>query len=555
MSYSLKKIKLSKITKIQCYINSKKKTLATVMKETGADYGINGTLYNSDWTPCENLKSNGIVYAKSQWNSYGMAWEKGSDINVCWVPLQTIMNNYISGNCLVSNVYGLNFELTYGRELSGKRGRTAVGITPNELVIYSCADGTDALTMENLQKKMYNYGCTNGSIALDGGQSVMAMSKDGSVNIVNKNRTKVQNYILFWFNDSDIPNNEESNNGGTTIMGDIKITNSYITRNPLYSSQTKRNKKQYMQHSTGTPGAMHEAIITGMNSKSATTGVEFVIDNTGIYQLLPLGIKSWHSGIGESGVSANNTHISCEICEPYATRVLDANWRPLKRDGKYNTTYAVTILQKELKAWGYDPNGIDGKFGPGCESALKKFQKNNGLSADGIAGPATIKKMRTRSGSYMKYNAKDPDNVKYFNTVYDYAVHLAACIMKKYDTDPFGKNNCICHSEGYIAGIATNHADVTHWFPEHGKSMNDFRSDVKACMNGTYKPLSGSVNTSGSGTTMDTTDEHANNVDILVNANPQIIGSGDYWKGNSYSTANVRALIAKMAEYVEAKEP
>ena len=40
----------------------------------------------------------------------------------------------------------------------------------------------------------------------------------------------------------------------------------------------------------------------------------------------------------------------------------------------------------------------------------------------------------------------------------------------------------ICHSEGYKRGIASNHADVMHWFPKHGKSMDTFRSDVKAAM-------------------------------------------------------------------------
>ena len=28
-------------------------------------------------------------------------------------------------------------------------------------------------------------------------------------------------------------------------------------------------------------------------------------------------------------------------------------------------------------------------------------------------------------------------------------------------------------------GIASNHADVGHWWPKHGKSMDDFRTDVK----------------------------------------------------------------------------
>ena len=31
--------------------------------------------------------------------------------------------------------------------------------------------------------------------------------------------------------------------------------------------------------------------------------------------------------------------------------------------------------------------------------------------------------------------------------------------------------------------IASTHADVMHWFPKHGKSMDTFRSDVKALLN------------------------------------------------------------------------
>ena len=42
------------------------------------------------------------------------------------------------------------------------------------------------------------------------------------------------------------------------------------------------------------------------------------------------------------------------------------------------------------------------------------------------------------------------------------------------------EKNIICHSEGYKQGIASNHGDVMHWFPKHGKSMDTFRADVKA---------------------------------------------------------------------------
>ena len=35
-------------------------------------------------------------------------------------------------------------------------------------------------------------------------------------------------------------------------------------------------------------------------------------------------------------------------------------------------------------------------------------------------------------------------------------------------------------------GIASNHGDVGHWFPRFGKSMDDFRKDVKEAMTATY---------------------------------------------------------------------
>jgi putative chitinase len=50
----------------------------------------------------------------------------------------------------------------------------------------------------------------------------------------------------------------------------------------------------------------------------------------------------------------------------------------------------VTSLQIRLKQLGFDPNGVDGNFGPGTKAALIAFQKSQGLQADGIAGPQTM---------------------------------------------------------------------------------------------------------------------------------------------------------------------
>jgi hypothetical protein len=77
------------------------------------------------------------------------------------------------------------------------------------------------------------------------------------------------------------------------------------------------------------------------------------------------------------------------------------------------------------------------------------------------------------------------DNLKdaeYFKKVYKEAVELTAMLCKQYNLDPMADGVVICHSEGYKKGVASNHGDVMHWFPKHGKSMDTFRADVKALL-------------------------------------------------------------------------
>ena len=56
-----------------------------------------------------------------------------------------------------------------------------------------------------------------------------------------------------------------------------------------------------------------------------------------------------------------------------------------------STGDAVRTIQTKLSNWGYFSGAIDGIYGPKTEEAVKYFQRKNGLTADGVVGPATLR--------------------------------------------------------------------------------------------------------------------------------------------------------------------
>lgn len=80
------------------------------------------------------------------------------------------------------------------------------------------------------------------------------------------------------------------------------------------------------------------------------------------------------SSIVIDGIWGNDTFNNCPI---------------LKRYGTVSNKQFVYLLQYALYFNGYDPNGFDGGFGAGVESAVKKFQTFVGLTSDGSVGKQT----------------------------------------------------------------------------------------------------------------------------------------------------------------------
>ena len=65
----------------------------------------------------------------------------------------------------------------------------------------------------------------------------------------------------------------------------------------------------------------------------------------------------------------------------------------------------VSEIQSRLKEWGYYSGAVDGIFGTATRNAVIKFQKANGLTADGIAGRKTLAAMGISGGG--SYNSAD----------------------------------------------------------------------------------------------------------------------------------------------------
>ena len=86
----------------------------------------------------------------------------------------------------------------------------------------------------------------------------------------------------------------------------------------------------------------------------------------------------------------NKQGFSNQVIDGIAGKNTLAGLPVLKQGAKGNIT---KLLQEKLTALGFSTNGADGIFGNWTRTAVIKYQKNKGLSADGIVGQNTWKSL------------------------------------------------------------------------------------------------------------------------------------------------------------------
>ena len=106
----------------------------------------------------------------------------------------------------------------------------------------------------------------------------------------------------------------------------------------------------------------------------------------------------------------------------------------------------VIQIQSKLKRWGYYNGVIDGIYGSQTLSAVKYFQRKNGLTQDGVAGPATLRAMGIYTSSSSTTSSSNSSNVNLLARLvygeargepYSGQVAVAAVVLNRVNSSSF----------------------------------------------------------------------------------------------------------------------
>ena len=131
----------------------------------------------------------------------------------------------------------------------------------------------------------------------------------------------------------------------------------------------------------------------------------------------------------------------------------------------------VRTIQEKLKRWGYYSGSVDGIYGSQTVSAVKKFQKKNGLTVDGIAGTQTLKAMGIKSSSSSSSSSNNSSNVNLLARVvygeargepYTGQVAVAAVVLNRVKSSKFPNSiSGVVYQNGAFDAVADGQINMT----------------------------------------------------------------------------------------------
>ena len=131
----------------------------------------------------------------------------------------------------------------------------------------------------------------------------------------------------------------------------------------------------------------------------------------------------------------------------------------------------VRTIQEKLKRWGYYSGSVDGIYGSQTVSAVKRFQKKNGLTVDGIAGTQTLKAMGITSSSSSSSSSNNSSNVNLLARVvygeargepYTGQVAVAAVVLNRVKSSKFPNTiSGVVYQSGAFDAVSDGQINMT----------------------------------------------------------------------------------------------
>ena len=131
----------------------------------------------------------------------------------------------------------------------------------------------------------------------------------------------------------------------------------------------------------------------------------------------------------------------------------------------------VIQIQSKLKRWGYYNGVIDGIYGSQTLSAVKYFQRKNGLTQDGVAGPATLRAMGIYTSSSSTTSSSNSSNVNLLARLvygeargepYSGQVAVAAVVLNRVNSSSFPNTIAgVIYQKGAFDAVSDGQINMT----------------------------------------------------------------------------------------------